>query len=84
MPRRPKVPPVTTTNDPATLLFDDLGYLREPTVLKLLPISRSSWRRGIREGIYPAPVKLGSRASAWRVSQIRRLLASFSESTTPR
>ena len=40
----------------------------------LIPISRSSWWQGIRKGIYPKGVKLGSRATAWNVEDIRALI----------
>ena len=36
----------------------------------LIPLSRSSWLKGVKEGEYPAPVKLGSRAVAWRAKDI--------------
>ncbi|MBC7981227.1 MAG: AlpA family phage regulatory protein [Armatimonadetes bacterium] len=34
------------------------GYLRLPHVLKIIPVSQSTWYRGIRSGRYPQPVKL--------------------------
>ncbi len=40
----------------------------------VFPISRSSWYLGIKKGIYPAPVKLSARISAWRVEDIRALI----------
>jgi len=39
----------------------------------VFPISRTSWYEGIKKGIYPAPVKYGSR-SLWRCKDIRALL----------
>jgi prophage regulatory protein len=39
-----------------------------------LPISRSSWWNGVREGRYPQPVKLGPRITAWRCQDIRTLI----------
>jgi predicted DNA-binding transcriptional regulator AlpA len=39
-----------------------------------LPISRSSWWKGVAEGRYPRPVKLGPRISAWPVDDIRKLI----------
>lgn len=39
-----------------------------------LPISRSAWWDGVRKGIYPQPVKLGPRITAWRASDIERLI----------
>lgn len=41
----------------------------------LIPISRSAWWLGIRNGIYPAGVKLGPRTTAWSVEAIRVLIA---------
>jgi len=50
------------------------GYLRLKQVLKLLPISESSFRRGQKTGKYPQPVRLGSKTSAYRTSTIAKLL----------
>ena len=55
------------------------GFLRLPQVLALVPISKSSWRKGCRSGLYPKPVKLGPRTTAWRVEDIAALIASFGE-----
>jgi len=43
----------------------------------LLPISRSTWLNGVREGKFPKPVKLGPKTTVWRVEDIRALIASF-------
>jgi prophage regulatory protein len=45
-------------------LRDVIGYKDNPGII---PVSRSSRAEGIAEGRYPKPVKLGERASAWRV-----------------
>jgi prophage regulatory protein len=37
----------------------------------VIPISRSSWYAGVKDGRFPKPVKLGPRISAWRVDEIR-------------
>jgi prophage regulatory protein len=36
----------------------------------ILPISRSAFYQGIKDGIYPKPVRLGKRTSAWRMSEL--------------
>ena len=54
------------------------GYLRLPQVLAVFPVSRSSFYAGIKEGRYPAPVKLGKRTSAWRVEDIAELITRLS------
>lgn len=50
------------------------GFVRLSTVLNLIPVSRSTWfaHRGSR---FPLPVSLGPRIRAYRVEDIRRLLA---------
>jgi len=50
------------------------GLLRLSQVLKLIPISRSSFYAGQAKGLYPRPVALGPRARAYRVEDIRILL----------
>ena len=50
------------------------GFLRLKSVLQLIPVSRSSWYQGIREGRYPKAVKLSPRTSGWRKSDIIRLI----------
>ena len=41
----------------------------------LIPVSHATWWRGIKEGRFPKPVKLGARVTAWRVEDIRALIA---------
>ena len=36
----------------------------------LLPISESSWWKGIKAGRYPKPIKLGERTAVWRVEDV--------------
>ena len=59
-------------NDFSTL--PETGFLRLPAVLRLYPVSRSSWWAGVKTGRYPKPVKLGTRTTAWRVEDIRALI----------
>jgi len=62
------------------LILPETGFVRLPTVLHLIPVSKSSWWAGIKAGIYPRPVKLSERTSAWRVQDIRGLIERLSES----
>jgi len=50
------------------------GFLRLPQVLSVFPISASSWWSGIRDGRYPAGVKLSTRVTAWRAQDVRALI----------
>lgn len=53
------------------------GFVRLPVVLRVLGIGKTSFWQGIKDGRYPKPVKLGPRIAAWRVEDIRALIASF-------
>jgi prophage regulatory protein len=46
-----------------------------PPIPPIYPISRSAWYAGQAAGRFPKPVKLGPRAAAYRVEDIRALLA---------
>ncbi len=39
-----------------------------------IPVSKSSWWAGVKDGRYPKPVKIGPRSTAWRVEDIKRLI----------
>lgn len=51
---------------------------RRKGVVGVLPISRSAWWQGIKDGKYPRPVKLGPRTTAWRSADVAKLIASLS------
>jgi predicted DNA-binding transcriptional regulator AlpA len=40
----------------------------------IIPISRSTWLQGVREGRFPKPIKLSKRTTAWRVQDILALV----------
>ena len=44
------------------------------TIPAIIPVSRSSWLSGVREGRFPKSVKLGKRTTAWHVRDIRALI----------
>lgn len=64
----------------------ETGYLRlsqiigrkptgdDPGLPAIIPISASSWWKGVRAGRFPKPVKLGPRMTAWKVKEIRALV----------
>jgi prophage regulatory protein len=56
-----------------------LGFYRLPTVLNKIPVSRSAWWAGIKEGRYPQGVKIAPRTTAWRQSDIEELCARLSQ-----
>jgi len=58
---------------------EPLGFMRLERVLSIVPISRSRWWDGVREGRYPPSVKLSLRTTAWRTEDIRELCALLSD-----
>lgn len=53
------------------------GYLRLKEVLRLIPVSKSTWYKGVADGRYPKPTdRFGPRIAAWDAREIRRLLES--------
>lgn len=41
------------------------------------PVSRSTWLRGVRAGLYPKPVRLSPRRVGWRKKDIEELIATL-------
>ena len=60
--------------------LDNAALLRLPQVLNLIPLSRSAWWAGCKNGRYPKPVKIGPRTTAWRAEDIKALLRKLSAS----
>lgn len=57
--------------------FDDLpgsAFVRLPVVLGLKGCSRVTLWRQVKDGLWPAPHKIGARMVAWRVSEVREAL----------
>ena len=52
----------------------ETGFVRLPQILSLIPISRSAWWAGIREGKFPKGIKLGTKTTVWRAEDIRALI----------
>ena len=60
-------------------LLPEAGFVRLPTILQIIPIGKSSWWAGVKEGRFPKSVKLGKRTTAWRVEDIRKLIENDAE-----
>ena len=60
---------------PALQYFDSLpgsAFVRLPVVAALRGVSAATVWRHVKAGLLPAPVKIGPKATAWRVSDLRR------------
>jgi len=56
--------------------FDPL--IRLPQVLQILPIGKSTWWTWIAEGKAPKGIKLGEKTTAWKLSDIQKLVDDLS------
>jgi prophage regulatory protein len=52
----------------------DIGYIRLPKVLSVIPVSKSTWWTWVASGRAPQPVKLSPGVTVWRVEDIRQLI----------
>lgn len=59
-------------------ILTETTFLRLPQVLAIIPVSKSAWWQGCKDGRFPKPVKLGPRTTAWRSSDIAALVAQLS------
>lgn len=78
--------PLATAPATQAALLPATGYLRQAQIIgkkptaadpglhALVPISASTLWAWVRDGRFPAPVKLGPRTTAWRVEDVRAYL----------
>jgi len=58
-------------------ILPDTGYIRIKEVLKVIPVSKSTWWNGVKSGHFPKSVKLGERTTAWHVDDIKSCIEKF-------
>ncbi len=55
------------------------GFVRLPQVLAVIPISKSQFWLGVKNGRFPQPIKLRAKTTTWRVEDIRDFIARLSQ-----
>lgn len=66
-------------------LLPETGFLRLSQIIgdekrgipAVIPVGMTAWYEGVKTGRYPKPVKIGARATAYRVEEIRALIESL-------
>ena len=53
---------------------EDTKFISLKQVLELIPVSKSTWLRGVTTGEYPQPVKASKRLRFWRKDDIQNLI----------
>lgn len=51
------------------------GFLREKHVLQLVPVAHSTLWAWVRNGKFPAPLKLSERVTVWRSSDVQSFIS---------
>lgn len=62
--------------------IDRAALLRLPQVLRLVPVSKSTWWAGVRQGRFPQPVKIGPRTTCWKAADVFELIERTTAGTT--
>lgn len=60
----------------SNLDFPRTGFVRLSQILSPtgpIPVSKSTWWQGVKNGRFPKPTKLGPRTTVWRAEDIRAL-----------
>jgi prophage regulatory protein len=55
----------------------ETGFVRLKSILAPegpIPVSKSTWWAGVKDGRFPKSQKLGARVTVWRVEDIRALI----------
>jgi prophage regulatory protein len=71
MTQHPKQPPTLAAHASG----EPLSLLRLPEVCRRVSASRSEIYRRVQAGTFPAPIKLGERASAWAEHEVSAWIA---------
>lgn len=61
---------MTAISENSLLRLEQIIGNPQRNIPALLPVSRSTWYRGVRAGLYPQPIKLSERTVAWKASDI--------------
>jgi len=57
--------------------FPQTGFVRLSQILAPygpIPVSKSTWWQGVKDGRFPKSVKISARTTAWKAEDIRELL----------
>lgn len=70
-------------SQPSTAVPQEMRFIRLKEVLAICGKSRTSIYEAIKDGKFPAPVKLGGRSSAWIKSEIHEWVNSCIKASRP-
>ena len=66
-------------NKADTLIVPTTGFLRLKQVLQFIPVGKTAWYAGIKEGRFPKPIQLSARTAVYRAQDIAALIDKISQ-----
>lgn len=64
----------TSGNQPRFLRIRDIIGDAKRGIEARIPVSPSTWWKGVKDGRFPAPIKLGEKTTVWREADINALI----------
>ena len=59
------------------------GFVRFRTICQFLPMARSTWEKGVREGVYPPGYDIGPGMKGWLAMDVRETIAQIKRGEVP-
>ena len=66
-------------NKADTPIVPTTGFLRLKQVLQFIPVGKTAWYAGIKEGRFPKPIQLSARTAVYRAQDIAALIDKISQ-----
>ncbi len=66
----------TKTSSPS---IPSSGFLRLKQVLQFIPVGKTAWYNGVKEGRFPKPIQLSARTVVYRAQDISDLIDRISQ-----
>lgn len=66
--------------DTITSTLPETGFVRQKQLVSFIPFSRTTLWRKVRDGEFPAPVRLSAGITAWKVELVRKWIEDHSTS----
>jgi prophage regulatory protein len=62
-------------NKSTSEILPETGFIRLESLIKFIPLGRSTIWRKSKQGTFPKPVKLSANVTAWKAEDIRAWMA---------
>lgn len=71
------MPHTTQSETQALPPLPSTGYIRQSLLVRYIPFSSATLWRRVKDGSFPAPVKLSPNVTAWDVTKVREWMQSL-------